>query len=244
MRRAYAIEVPSFFGQEVNQDEVSREVSLAFLDDLSLSQLRSDVDLRKPPLPPAAAEVKWGGIWEAVGEEDVQNRIANLQLGLRNAREIAIEGRRKARELSGIHRDREEGRIVDEHRARSSALIQEHIEFLNSGQSGIRFTQRNGKLMVVAHAPQKPYTGFAAEKNFSRGISLGLGIAIDLTLQAKGAVMIGLICAMEIATSEGLSKGVSTLVEYVRRPSEQSRKVAGDFYSAERDRVNYWFSAL
>lgn len=239
MSRAYGIHIPSYFTQEVGPEQASREIILAYLDRQSLSQLGTDIAGGKPPLPPAAAKVNWSAIWETVAEPDVQERLRSLHLKLLDAREVLHDARRNARLLVP-----EEARQMVEaatatYRELTAAAVDHHIAFLNGGQSGLIFQRQNGRLLVDAQRPK------SNPQNRARAEML-VDFAIETAAQvATFGLLTYPLKARDLMRGETLGQlTVRTIVDFVRRPSNQSRYAEAQFYEAERSRVNYWFTDI
>jgi len=237
---AFGIDIPSYFTQEIGDDAVSREVSLAFLDPHSLHRFRSDLAAGQAALPPAASQVNWGAIWETVSEHEVQDAIRSLHLKLLDARDVLRTERHK---LAGLEKQKREQRasiLLKEYRQRSFAAIDAHIVFLNSGQSGLTFKQQNNRLMVDAHRPHKG--SGAGRRLVTNMIGTGVGMAAALDPNLPGLIAAPLALGTTYLSDLADRTVAQTVIDHFKRPKANDVKVKQDFYAAERSRVNYWFS--
>lgn len=242
MNKAYGIGVPSYFLQESLGDPTTAEATLAFLDEPSIARMRQDAAAGKPTLPPAAVSVSWPKVWELVSEQDVQLQIFRFQLAISNARAAALSDARALRSRPAEERAAERHRIVGDYRSQCATYVEEHIAFLNAGQSAVVFEQRSNRLMVKVGKPFKPIAGTSADKNTGRAIGVAVGTVVDQIFNSGGWATSGLIAIGETGVGELVGGGVNYVVDKVRRPSNASARAADRFYGAETDRVNYWLS--
>jgi len=242
MARAFGVQIPSFFTQELSNSPIQRSASLAFLDHPSLKAFAGSVAKGKPALPPAASEVNWPAVWQLVAEDDVQSKIRKLQLSIQDHLKALREQRLQLGDLSAAQKRKRIAVLHSDYRRKSFDDINEHIEFFNSGQSGFRFRHQNGRLLVDAKISPPKQNGI---KVLVRNM-IGAGAGAAASVVTAGAP--GLIAAPAAVTGnyigEKIGAGVGRMIDYFSRPRGKSREAQENFFEAERIRVNYWFSNI
>jgi len=240
MASAFGVQIPSFFTQELSDGSIQRNVSLAFLDHGSLKAFAGNIAQGKPPLPPAASEVDWPSIWQLVAEDEVQTRILSLHHSIRDARDVFREERRALSQKDRNTKERRTAQLHTDYRNRSFEAIERHIQFLNSGQSGFRFKQHNGRLLVDAASAEPAKSG--ATTLVKNMISAGFGEATSAITHGTPGLIVAPAAVAGAYVSDKLGDGVDRVLDYFSRPAGDSKKAQDDFFSAERARVNFWFS--
>lgn len=242
MVRAFSVDLPSFFAQELEDDDRDRRIGLAYVSDDAFERFEKEAADGKPPLPPALASIAWDKIWDLVADDDVQHQQSRLQTRLSTARtavhsDLLRLSRTKPEDWESRSRQRKENFAKE-----VGDAVDEYLAFLRSGDKAVLLKRKGQHLVAEVGKQPKSLQGTKSGKTISFGTAVGIGVAADASLGTMGLstlAMVG-ITAVENVTGPVVSGRTIAVIDRVRRPRNRDVASEKDFYKAAREQVNFW----
>jgi len=242
--KAFSVNVPSYFTQEINPDENSAKLSLAHISERSIINTVSDIRNKKQPLPPALHHVDWLHFWREVSEPKYQDSINKLHYACRQALDLEIE---TLEDISKSKNNKDKKieliqKAVEIRRTTTSQAIKKHLDFINDLDNSIVFSYDNGKILVDIKKSKISKKSKASVIEFAASLLI---TAAATPLAPEGLLpAIGVFLASASYLSMFKKYGIPGLVDAVSRPAIIEGKYSHEkFTNAELGRVNYWVSS-
>ncbi|WP_462249243.1 hypothetical protein [Ekhidna sp.] len=249
MTKAYGVNVPSYFTQEVVKDHELSDYPLAITSKMSVQEFNKDVSDGKFAVPPVVGKVDWESFWALAAEPEFQNSIIRLHAKYFNALEreanllTSLYQNKNTKKLEDLEKTDEYRKIIHERKESVMSAINEHLEYINSQKSQIKFLNSDGKVMVAVKKPKFNKKFGALTFNEIVGVSATIGLAkMQDPVNEEMLFTVGSYAAGRIITEATKNWIVPSIIDFVSRPRVLDKVLTEQLLVSELNRGNYWIT--